>query len=84
MMKGGLVDKRREAKVIDSHLLKLKTPINIAPGSNVIVTIQPAEGVSENQEWYLLSSQGLEKAFGENEPDYPLEMIKTFNPEYRP
>jgi hypothetical protein len=45
-------------------------PIKIAPGSTVLITIEPAEGVAEAQEWYLLSSQGLENAYGEDEPEY--------------
>jgi len=73
-----------EAQVIDSRHLKLKKPINIAPGSKVMITIEPAEGVAEDQEWYLLSSQGLEEAYSENEPDYSLERIKIPNPDYQP
>jgi hypothetical protein len=72
-----------EAQVIDSHHLELKRPIKIAPGSTVMISIEPAEGVHEEQEWYLLSSQGLGGAYGEDEPDYSLESIKIPNPEYR-
>ena len=73
-----------EAQVIDSRHLKLKRPIKIAPGSTVMITIEHAEGVAEEMEWYLLSSQGLEKAYGEDEPDYSLDRIKIPNPEYQP
>jgi len=72
-----------EAQAIDSRHLKLKKPIKIAPGSTVMITIEPAEGVAEEQEWYLLSSQGLEEAYSENEPDYSLERIKIPNPKYQ-
>lgn len=73
-----------EAQVIDSRHLKLKKPIKIAPGSTVMITIETAVGVAESQEWYLLSSQGLEEAYSENEPDYSLDRIKIPNPEYQP
>jgi hypothetical protein len=73
-----------EAQEIDSRHLKLKKPIKIAPGSTVMISIEPAEDVVEDQEWYLLSSQGLEEAYSENEPDYCLERIKIPNPEYQP
>ncbi len=73
-----------EAQVIDSCHLKLKKPIKIAPGSTVLITIESAEGVAEEQEWYLLSLQSLEEAYGGAEPDYSLEKIKVPNPEYRP
>lgn len=73
-----------EAQVIDSRHLKLKKPTKIAPGSTVMITIEPAESVAEEQEWYLLSSQSLEEAYGEDEPDYSLDKIKILNPEYQP
>lgn len=73
-----------EAQVIDSRHLKLKKPIKIAPGSTIRITIEPAEGVAEEQGWYLLSSQALEEAYGDDEPDYPLETIKIPNPDYQP
>ena len=72
-----------EAQVIDSRHLKLKKPIKIAPGSTVMITIEPAEGVAEDREWYLLSSQGLEEAYSEDEPEYSLDRIKVPNPEYQ-
>ena len=49
-----------------------------------MITIEPAEGVADDREWYLLSSHGLEEAYSENEPDYSLERIKIPNPEYQP
>jgi hypothetical protein len=72
-----------EAQVIDSRHLRLKKPIKIAPGSTVLITIEPSEGVAEEREWYLLSSQSLEQAYGEDEPDYSLDRIKIPNPEYQ-
>ncbi len=72
-----------EAQVIDSRHLKLKKPIKIAPGSTVMITIESAEGVAEDQEWYMLSSQSLEEAYGKDEPDYPLDKVKELNPEYQ-
>ena len=71
-----------EAQVIDSCHLKLKKPIKIAPGSTVMITIEPADVIAEDQEWYLLSSRSLEEAYSENEPDYSLDRIKVPNPEY--
>jgi hypothetical protein len=73
-----------EAQVVDSRHLKLKRPIPIAPGSTVMIAIQSAEGIAEEEEWYLLSSQAFGEVYGDNEPDYPAELIKTPNPEYQP
>jgi hypothetical protein len=72
-----------EAQVIDSHHLKLKRPIKIAPGSTVVITIEPAGGVAEEQEWYVLSAQSLAEAYGTDEPDYSLDRIKDPNPDYQ-
>lgn len=72
-----------EAQLIDSRHLKLKKPIKIAPGSTVMITIEPADAAAEDQEWYLLSSRGLEEAYSEEEPDYPLDRIKIPNPDYQ-
>lgn len=72
-----------EAQVIDERHLKLKQPIEIPPGSKVLVTIAPAEAEAIDQEWFTLSVQRLEAAYGENEPDYPLELIKTPNPDFQ-
>jgi hypothetical protein len=37
---------------------------------------------SESTEWYALSLQGLNRAYGDDEPDYELSQIKEFNPSY--
>jgi hypothetical protein len=50
----------------------------------MMITIEHAKDVAEGREWYLLSSQSLEEAYGESEPDYSLKRIKTPNPEYQP
>lgn len=34
----------------------------------------------ESAEWYALSLQGLNRAYGDDEPDYELSQIKEFNP----
>ena len=73
-----------KAQVIDSRHLMLKEPIQIPSGSQVIVTIKPVEAIAEDQASYTLSMQGLQAAYGENEPEYSLDMIKTPNPEYQP
>jgi len=34
--------------------------------------------------WMNFSAQNLNTAYGENEPDYDLSMVKEPNPEYKP
>ena len=73
-----------EAQVIDSQHLKLTKPIELAPGSTIIITIEPAGSVAEEQAWYLLSLQGLVGVYRADEPDYSLDLIKDTNPDYMP
>jgi hypothetical protein len=37
---------------------------------------------AERHDWLLLSSRDLEAAYGENEPEYSLDLIKEPNPDY--
>lgn len=37
---------------------------------------------SEREDWLLLTGQPLEEFYGENEPEYTLDMIKEPNPDY--
>ena len=78
------MDRLFEAQVIDSRHLELKQPIEIPAGSSVLVSIEPLGGVMEEQSWYVISAQGLALAYGEDEPEYPFDLIKEFNPEYEP
>jgi len=73
-----------QAQVIDSNHLELMQPIQISPGSNVIVMIVLPEGVRENQAWYQLSAQGLVSAYGDDEPEYSADLIKVANPDFQP
>jgi hypothetical protein len=36
----------------------------------------------ESNEWHLLSKEGLEAAFGEDEDGYSADLIKEANPDY--
>jgi hypothetical protein len=71
---GNPMERPLEAQVIDSRHLKLKNPIQIPPGSKIMITIEPADAIAEDQAWYALSAQTLLAAYGDDEPDYSLEM----------
>ena len=73
-----------EAQVIDARHLKLKKPIEIPPGSKVFIRITPTEEeAAGDRDWYALSGQRLDVAYGEDEPDYPFHLIKTPNPDFQ-
>ena len=40
------------------------------------------ETSSEREDWYHLSAAGLERAYGEDEPEYTADMVKEPNPDH--
>jgi predicted DNA-binding antitoxin AbrB/MazE fold protein len=61
-------------------------PINFPEGTQLIVTISPQPETAKDSEpedyWYILSLQGLSRAYSDDEPDYEISQIKEFNPSY--
>ena len=55
-------------------------PFALKPGTRLAVTLVP-EAAGEPA-WSALSAAGLEAAYGESEPEYPLGLIKEPNPDY--
>jgi len=47
-------------------------------------TIAKVEREEERNEWLTLSAQGLERAYGNDEPEYPSTLVKEPNPKYKP
>lgn len=39
------------------------------------------EANSEHEDWYRLSATGLERAYGEDEPEYTADLVKEPNPD---
>ncbi len=56
-------------------------PVELSPNTKLLVTVvQPSS--SEEVEWQSFSAQNLERAYGEDEPEYSLGLIKEWNPDY--
>ena len=71
----------------DGQQIKLYNRVNIEPGSKLIITILPiAKNIEakneKNDDWMSLAMEGLERAYGENEPEYSLNLIIEPNPNY--
>lgn len=61
----------------------LDEPFDMEPDTKLIVTILPKqEPDDEHEAWLLLSGQRIEKAYGENEPEYSSNLLKEVNPDY--
>jgi hypothetical protein len=61
------------------HIL-LDEAVELEPNTKLLVTFLPKD--VESEEWRALSAKRLQDAYGENEEEYPLELVKESNPEY--
>jgi hypothetical protein len=68
----------------DGDRIRLDEPFPLDPGTplNVVVVLQDQELENEREGWALFSRLGLAGAFGDEEPEYSLDLIKEKNPEY--
>ncbi|HEX8845576.1 MAG TPA: hypothetical protein VF791_13070 [Pyrinomonadaceae bacterium] len=65
----------------DGERILLDEPVELEPNTRLIVTVLPNQD-AEHESWLRLSGKRLEDAYGENEDDYSLDLIKEANPEY--
>jgi len=65
----------------DGKQILLDEPYELAPNTKLVVSViqMPDE---ERQEWARFSLSNLERAYGDNEPEYSLDLIKETNPKY--
>lgn len=69
----------------DGDKIVLDEPFELEPDARLIVTVLPKEESDpEREDWLALSMWGLARAYGDDEPEYTLDMIKRPNPEYKP
>lgn len=65
----------------DGETIVLDEPFDLKPNTPVIVKVL-SEEIDEREEWRLLSQQSLARAYSDDEPEYDLDSIKEFNPDY--
>jgi len=67
----------------DGKHIRLDEPFELKPDTKLIITVLPEGGASEEYDaWMRFSSKRLEKAFGGNEPEYAMNLVKEPNPDY--
>jgi len=67
----------------DGEQIRLDEPCQLTPDDKLLVVVVPSQPTDgESEDWMLLSRQGLETAYGEQEPEYSLSAIKEPNPDY--
>ena len=73
----------------DGEKIQLDEPYNLEPNTALLVTILPSPTHSgsaeeeERQDWLRLSLHGLVAAYGDDEPEYTIDMVKELNPDYQ-
>ena len=63
----------------DGTQILLDEPCQLKPNTKVIVKVLQDD---EDADWFLLGKKNFARAFADDEPEFPLEKIKTLNPEY--
>lgn len=67
----------------DGEQIRLDEPCQLAPDTQLLIVVVPSQAPDgEHEDWMLLSRQGLENAYAEQEPEYSLDSIKESNPDY--
>jgi hypothetical protein len=65
----------------DGERILLDEPVELEPNTRLMVTVLPNHD-AERESWLHLSGKKLGDAYGENEEEYSLDLIKEANPEY--
>jgi hypothetical protein len=65
----------------DGTQILLDDPMELQPNTKLLITVIQERGM-ERGTWLTFSAQGLAGAYGDDEPEYPLTLIKEHNPEY--
>ena len=65
----------------DGERIQLDEPIELPPNTRLLVTVVPSED-EERDFWARMSAYGLSRAYSDDEPEYPDELIKRRNPDY--
>ena len=65
----------------DGEKILLDEKIKMKPNTKLIITVL---GDDEYENWEELSIYGLNRAYGKDEIEYSLNMLKEKNPEYKP
>ncbi len=66
----------------DGRQILLDEPFELEPNTKLIVTILPESSGEEREDWTRLSLESLARAYGDDEPEYSLDLIQEANPEY--
>jgi hypothetical protein len=63
----------------DGKQILFDEPCELPPNTKVIIRVLPND---EEEDWLSLGMKSFARAYADDEPEYPLEKIKEFNPDY--
>ncbi|MDP3070569.1 MAG: hypothetical protein Q8N18_09785 [Opitutaceae bacterium] len=68
----------------DGEHIRLEDHHVLQKNARLLVTVLPSEDelAQERADWLALSAQGLARAYGPDEPEYTLDMVRERNPDY--
>jgi hypothetical protein len=66
----------------DGNHILLDEPFELEPNTELLITIVPKPFDEERGDWARLSLESLAGAYGDDEPEYSLDLIKEANPDY--
>lgn len=67
----------------DGERIRLDEPFNLEPDTPLTITVWPKDGEAEEErDWQLLSASAFEARYGNQEPEYSLDLIREPNPDY--
>ena len=66
----------------DGEQILLDEPFELEPNTRLIITVLPKSLDEEREDWARYALENLERAYGDNEPEYSLDLIKEANPSY--
>lgn len=66
----------------DGNHILLDEPFELEPNMELLITILPKPSDEERGDWARLSLESLAGAYGDDEPEYSLDLIKEANPDY--
>ena len=66
----------------DGQQIVLDTPYTLAPNTTLSVVVSVTEEDEDRADWLLLSMQNFAAGYDEDEPEYSLDSIKEWNPDY--
>ena len=66
----------------DGNQILLDEPFELEPNVELIITVLPKASDEEREDWAQLSLESLARSYGDDEPEYSLDLIKEANPEY--